>query len=518
MGVVEHSLLQGLQVSGPDHPAILCSEETLTYGALADRVSRFADGLRDAGVAPDDRVALLMNDTPDLVAAHLAAMAAGAVTAAVSTRSSAGDLTQILALVGPAAVVVDAEFAEMSAAALAKSAPGARLLRRDRELQAWKARPAAPLRPVARDPADPAFWVMTSGTTGLPKAVEHSHASVGICAEYHRELLGVTPADRMFATSRLHFAYALCNLLGTLRLGATNIMLERWATAPAVAATMERFAPTIVLSVPSVYHRLLHEGLPQTPAFRAVRHYVSAGERLPPSIWIAWEAASVHPILDGLGCSEVVFMITGNRPDSYRPGSSGHPAPGVEMRIVDDDGVVITEPNRSGRLEVRMGSICLGYRDADNAKAAPPHRPPERFRPDGWFATGDEYMRDEGGFYHHRGRSGDMLRVSGIWISPTEIEDALIGIPSIAEAAAVLGEGPVGLAEIVLYVVPAPAVVPTPNADGAVATTAARERLAQVLPPHKLPRRFEAVSDLPRTATGKVQRHKLRDLLRRDQA
>ena len=518
MDVVDYCLLQGLRVSGPDHPAILCAEETLTYGALTDRVSQFTDGLREAGVRPDDRIALLMNDTPDLVAAHLAAMAAGGVTVAISTRSSAEDLTQILALVGPAAVVADAEFSEMAAAAIAQSAPDAKLLRRDRELLDWKARPAALLRPVERDPSDPAFWVMTSGTTGLPKAVEHSHASVGICAEYHRDLLGVTPADRMFATSRLHFAYALCNLLGTLRLGATNVMLERWATAPAVAATMERFAPTIVLSVPSVYHRLLHEGLPQKPAFRAVRHYVSAGERLPPSIWSAWETASGRPILDGLGCSEVVFMITGNRPDSYRPGSSGHAAPGVEMRIVDEDGAVITEPNRSGRLEVKMGSVCLGYRDADNAKDAPPHRPAERFRPDGWFATGDEYMRDEDGFYHHRGRSGDMLRVSGIWISPTEIEDALVGIPSIAEAAAVLGEGPIGLAEIVLYVVPAPDVVPTPNADGDAATTAARERLAKVLPPHKLPRRFEAVADLPRTATGKVQRHKLRDLLRRNQA
>jgi benzoate-CoA ligase len=134
----------------------------------------------------------------------------------------------------------------------------------------------------------------------------------------------------------------------------------------------------------------------------------------------------------------------------------------------------------------------------------------ERFRPGGWFATGDEYLRDADGFYHHRGRSGDMLRVSGVWISPAEIEDALAGIPSLVESAAVLGENKIGLAEIVLYIVPAA------GADGAAAVAAARERLSQALPSYKQPRRFEIVADLPRTATGKIQRHKLRERLRGD--
>ncbi len=277
MGVVDHCLLHGLRLSGPDHPAILCAEESLTYGALTDRVSQFAAGLQAGGVAPGDRVALLLHDTPDFVAMHLAVMAVGAVTVAISTRSGADDLAQTLALVGPSAIVVDTDFGELAFYARSISAPAARLFWRDRELKAWKAQSAEPLRPVPCHPTDPAFWVMTSGTTGQPKAVEHSHESVGICAEFHRDLLGVTPADRMFATSRLHFAYALCNLLGTLRLGATNVMLERWATASAVAATMEQFAPTIVLSVPSVYHRLLHEksagnaGVPCGPPLRVGR-------------------------------------------------------------------------------------------------------------------------------------------------------------------------------------------------------------------------------------------------------
>ena len=426
----------------------------------------------------------------------------------MSSRAGAEELEQILAIVRPAVLVIDDEFAEVAAAAVAKASPQTRLLHRDRELAAWKSEPAAPLVPVPREPDDPAFWVMTSGTTGVPKAVEHHHRNVGMCAEYYEQVLGCTSDDRLFATSRFHFAYAIGNMFAALRLGAGNILLERWATAKSVAETVERFKPTVLLSVPAVYHRLLEAGLAQTAPFRALRHFVSAGERLPPQIWTAWEEAGGHPILDGLGCSECVYMIIGNTPARRKPGSSGHAMPSVELRIVDEAGAVIGAADTPGRLEVRMPSVCEGYRYAGGALGEPPQRPAEQFRPDGWFATGDEYFRDADGFYHHRGRTGDMLRVSGIWISPSEIEDALAGQASIAESAAVLGESDIGLAEIVLYVVPAA------GADGAAAVDAARERLAQALPRYKQPRRFEVVADLPRTATGKIQRHKLRELLR----
>src|SRR5690606_32078734 len=199
--------------------------------------------------------------------------------------------------------------------------------------------------------------------------------------------------------------------------------------------------------------------------------------------------------------------VIGNTPTQRRPGSSGVAMPGVELRIVDENGTLITAPDTLGRLQVRMGSVCEGYRAAGEI-ARPPQRPADRFTDDGWFATGDEYLCDADGFYHHRGRTGDMLRVSGLWVSPAEIEDALAGVPSVLESAAVLGENAIGLAEIALYVVPAPGV------DGARATVEAQARLQSVLPGYKRPRRFEAVDDLPRTPTGKVQRHKLRERLR----
>ncbi len=510
MNAVEYCLLHGLKLAGEAHPALLSAAETLSYGALERRVSQFAAGLRELGVGTSDRVGMLMLDTPDLVAMHLAAMAAGGIAVAVSSRAGPEELEQILAIVRPAVLVIDAEFEEFVAAAIAAVSSRTKLIRRDRELAVWKSAQAAPLVPAQRKPNDPAFWVMTSGTTGVPKAVEHHHRNVGICADYYEQVLGCTREDRTFATSRFHFAYAIGNMFASLRMGAGNILLERWATAPSVAETVERLKPTVLLSVPAVYHRLLEAGLAGTAPFRALRHFVSAGERMPPQIWNEWEAAGGHPILDGLGCSECVYMIIGNTPSRRKPGSSGDAMPGVELRIVDDSGAPVAAPDTPGRLEVRMGSVCEGYRSAGETLDTPPRRPTEQFRPDGWFSTGDEYLRDAEGFYHHRGRTGDMLRVSGIWISPAEIEDALAGHASIVESAAVLGESDIGLAEIVLYVVPAA------GADGAAVTAAARERLAQALPRYKQPRRFEIVSDLPRTATGKIQRHKLRTLARRD--
>lgn len=509
MNAVEYCLLHGLKVSGPDHPALLSASETLSYGALVARVSQFAAALREAGIKPRDRVGMLMLDTPDLVALHQAAMAVGAIAVAMSSRATPEELRQIISIVRPAVLVIDAEFSEVAAGAIAAASPQTRLFSRDGDLAAWKKKPAAPLTPEWREPSDPAFWVMTSGTTGTPKAVEHHHRNVGISADYYAEVLGCTNQDRLFATSRFHFAYAIGNMFAALRMGAGNILLERWATERSVAETVERFAPTVLLSVPAVYHRLLEAGLPRTPPFRALRHYVSAGERMPPQIWNAWEKASGLPILDGLGCSELIYMVIGNGLDRRRPGSSGYAMPGVELRIVGEDNAVIETPDTSGRLEVRMPSVCEGYRSSGNLDGAP-ERPSERFKPDGWFSTGDEYVRDADGFYHHRGRTGDILRVSGLWVSPSEIEDALAGIGSIAESAAVLGENEIGLAEIVLYVVPAP------GADGGHATKAAHERLAEVLPRYKQPRRFEAIAELPRTATGKVRRHKLREFLKRE--
>ena len=405
---------------------------------------------------PGDRVGMLMLDTPDIVALHLAAMAAGAIAVAMSSRAGDDELAQMLAIVRPRGGR-DRRRVRRGCGFAPSRRPRRqpKLLRRERELAAWKAKPAAALMPVPRAPDDPAFWVMTSGTTGQPKAVEHCHGNVGICAAYYEQVLGCTHIDRLFATSRFHFAYAIGNMFAALRMGASNVLLERWATAPSVAETVERFKPTVLLSVPAVYHRLLEAGLAPTAPFRALRHFVSAGERLPPQIWNAWEAGGGHPILDGLGCSECVYMVIGNTPQARRPGSSGQAMPSVELRIVDDGGAVVAEADTSGRLEVRMPSVCAGYRVG--------RQPPERAAA---AAAGTVSARR---LVRHRRRVSARRRrllsssrpqrrhAAGVGHLDfaAEIEDALGRHRSIAETAAVLGESEIGLAEIVLYVVPA---------------------------------------------------------------
>ena len=505
MNAAEYVLAGGLAVAGPDKPAIVSGDGAVTYGALALRVSRFAAALREAGMKPGDRVAMVMLDHSDLVAFYLAIIAAGGVAITVSTRATNDDLRHIFAIVRPFAVVAESDFAPAVAAGIT---PDAKLFLRERELRSWAQRPETDFVSCAREPDDPAYWVMTSGTTGQPKAVEHRHDNVCACTDYLLHGLAATAEDRFFPTSRLNFAYALGAMFGALRLGATLILHERWPTPPSIAATVELHRPSIVLSVPTLFHKLCESEFAPNFAFRAVRCYVSAGERLPPRIGAEWENVTGRPIIDAMSCSELVHKIFTNTLSARRAGSSGRPLRGVEVRLIAQDGSEITQPGRSGRLEVRAPFLCAGYRLADVPLHAPAHRPAERFRGD-WFATGDEYLRDEDGFYHHCGRSDDMLKVAGLWVSPSEIEDALAGIPMIAEAAAVLSESAAGLSEIVLYI------VATSSADGDVALAAAREQLARKLPASKLPRQYVLVAELPRTTTGKVQRHKLRAELQR---
>jgi 3-hydroxybenzoate/4-hydroxybenzoate---CoA ligase len=502
MNAAEHVLRGGLAAAGADGLAIVGAQESLTYAGLIQRVGRLAAGLRAAGLRPGDRVALLMLDTPDLAALHLAVMAAGGIAVALSGRSALHDLRRSLALVRPAAIAVDREFAPVAELCLAAESRAPLILRED-DLARWKATEAE-FAPLPRLPADPAFWVMTSGTTGDPKAVEHRHDNVLTCERFFVETLAATPADRFFATSRLNFSYALGTMFGVLRIGATLVLHAPWPNAAAVAETVARHRPTIMLSVPALYHMLLDHGAAKIPGFAAVRCYVSAGERLPPKIAQAWAKATGVAPLDALGCSETVYKILTNTPAHCRAGSSGYPAPGAEVRLVGEDGAPIDGVDQPGMLEVRLASVCAGYRTADMPPNAPTLRPPARFRPDGWFATGDVYVRDADGFFHHRGRSDDMLKIAGQWVSPTEIEDALGGIPAIAEVAVVAAKTVLGLTEVVLHVVPSAGI------DPQVALAAAQEQVARLLPSWKRPRRFVVADTLPRTQTGKMQRHRLR--------
>ena len=235
MNAAKYVLAGGLAVVGPHKPAVVNGGESISYGDLAVRVSRFAGALREAGMKPGDRVALFMLDHADLVSMYLAVIAAGGVAVAVSTRATGDDLRHILAIIRPFAVIAESDFAPAITTGMA---PNAKLFLRQRHLRSWMQRSETEFVPCVRRPDDPAYWVMTSGTTGQPKAVEHRHDNVFACTDYLVRGLAATSADRFFPTSRLNFAYALGAMFGALRLGATLILHEGWPTPPSVAATV----------------------------------------------------------------------------------------------------------------------------------------------------------------------------------------------------------------------------------------------------------------------------------------
>jgi acyl-coenzyme A synthetase/AMP-(fatty) acid ligase len=488
MNAAQYVLAGGVALAGWDKSAIVTDDESVSYGNLIVRVSRFAAALLDAGLLPGDRVALIMFDHADLVASYFAVIAAGGIAVALSTRANQVDLQNVFAIVRPFAVIAETELATN----IANSAPHAIQVLRERELRIWKQRSEEVIEFCDCQPNDPAFWVMTSGTTGRPKAVEHHHANVLACADFLVDALAATASDRLLPVSRLNFAYALGAMFGTLRLGATLI-----------AAAVDINRPSVVLSVPTLFHKLRELSAEPSSAFCDVRCYVSAGERLSPQIAAEWERATNRPIIDAMSCSELVNKIFSNTLSERRLGSSGRPVRGVEVRLIDPNGSEITQPRRGGQLEVRAQFLCAGYRTAEHPPNAPALKPAENFHGE-WFSTGDQYMRDDDGFYYHCGRTDDMLRVSGLWVAPSEIEDALSGVPAVADAAAVLTQSFAGLSEILLYVVPAA------GTEGNAAIAAAREQLTRTLPSSKLPRRYALVAELPRTANGKIQRHKLR--------
>jgi benzoate-CoA ligase len=342
---------------------------------------------------------------------------------------------------------------------------------------------------------DMALWLYTSGTTGTPKAAVHLHRDLVAGRPYGVEVLGVGADDRVLATSRLFFAYALGTaLLVPFLVGASTCLCAEWPEPRTVADSVRRHRPTVLFSVPTFYGRMLRTELPPD-AFRPLRFAVSAGERLPPEIYHAYRERFGLEIVDGLGATETIFMALSNRPGRSRPGSSGTPVPGTEARLVDVHGRDVAA-GEDGALHVRMASTSPFYWGRVEAS--------RRAFADGWFRTGDVYARDADGFYHHRGREDDFFKVAGQWVAPAQVEAALLRHPDVTDAAVVGLAEPGGLIKACAFVVA--------RSGAGAGLDAALHALAEAaLPPHQRPRRILMVSELPRTATGKLQRFRLVD-------
>jgi benzoate-CoA ligase len=482
--------------------ALKWREETIVYEELYERMLRAAAVIKAHGVEAEQRVALMLKDYPGLVQAYLGAMAAGAVPVAVNLRATAADLAHVLADSRARFLVLDREFMITAQAALERVSPRPAVILAEAgnpHRDAWMAligkhEPLAAPVPMSRD--DMAFWIYTSGTTGAPKAAVHLHKDVLNATDY-TDVLGLGPGDTVFATSKLFFAYALGNaMFAALQKGATTVLLDRWPDLDAVAGVIEKHKPTLVFSVPTLYRNMLERGVAAAPAFRQVRHYVSAGERLPEALWRRWKEATGVSILDGMGTSETIYMMLTNRPDATKPGSSGQPVPGVECKLADALGnpVPAGEP---GILWAKIASRADRYWNAQ-AKSR------EAF-PGAWFRSGDMYTVDAEGYWHHQGRADDMLKISGQWVSPGEIEDAALAHAGVKDACAVGLPDTDGLPRVALFVVP-----PQSGANEVALAENIRAALKAHLSPYKIPKWIKAVPEIPRTATGKAQRFVLR--------
>jgi benzoate-CoA ligase family protein len=480
---------------------------SLTYAELAQRVAAFAAGLQALGVRPEERVVLVTSDRPETVITFLALLRMGAVAVPVSTMYNGAELGELLRDTRARVVVATSEFAAVTREAMSLAPEAGTLVLAGEDggdgtgARSWagvlaEGQRAGPAAPYDTWFDSPGFWLYTSGTTGTPKAAMHRHGSIArVCETYAHQVLGITPEDRCYSVAKLFFAYGIGNsLFFPFSVGATAVLDPARATPAGAAARLAEDRPSLFFAGPAFFAALLAADVP-AEAFASVRLATSAGEALPAEIYRRFTSRYGVDIIDGLGSTEALHIFISNRPDAVRPGTSGTVVPGYEARLVDDNGEAVAD-GHPGRLLVRGDSIATGYwcRVATTRQVF-----------DGeWLRTGDTYIRSEDGFYTCLGRTNDMIKAGGIWVSPTEVEARIVQHESVAECAVVGLRDADGLEEVVACVV----AMPGQAVDGDELIAFCREGLAAF----KRPREVLVVEGLPKTATGKIQRVVVREI------
>jgi benzoate-CoA ligase family protein len=487
-----------------DSIAIECGDERVSYHQVLERVNRFGNALRHAlGVRIEERVLLLLLDCPEYAYSFFGAMKIGAVPIPTSTLFKPADYEYLLNDSRARVIVVsEALLPQLQAIprqrlrylrdviVVGNAPPGAQAF--DELLAA--AAPELEAEPTSKD--DTAFWLYSSGSTGAPKGCVHLHHDMLVCTElYARGVLGMTERDRCFSVAKLFFAYGLGNALYfPFAVGATTILFPGSPTAPNVFDVVRRHKPTLFYSVPTNYAMLLANEAGCD--FSSVRWGVSAGEALPPAVFERFQKRFGVTILDGIGSTEILHIFVSNQPDAIRPGSSGRPVAGYETRILDEE-MQPVGVGEIGNLFVKGDSTCAYYWNK--------HEKTKDTIEGHWIRTGDKYYQDADGFLWYAGRGDDMLKVGGIWVSPVEVENALVEHPAVLEVGVVGKEDHDRLMKPQAYVVCAPGYTGSPELAVELQEFV-RARLAE----YKRPRWVEFVSDLPKTGTGKTQRYKLR--------
>jgi benzoate-CoA ligase family protein len=488
-------------------PAILCGDRTLTYRDLCEGVNRAGNALKALGVRMEERVAILLPDSPEWALAFFGAIKLGAVAVPMNTMLPPKDYQYLLDDCRARVLVTDSAMLERLGEVrgglrflehvVVTGGPGKGCLCLEDLL---RDAPAS-LEPAATSKDDAAFWLYSSGTTGFPKGAVHLHHDMIVAADlYARNTIGLRESDVSFSVAKLFFAYGLGNgLYFSLRVGATTVLLPDRPTPEKVFEVIDRYRPTVFYSVPTGYAALLHAAENGgRDRLEGVRMCVSAGEPLPPHLFEKWQERFGLEILDGIGSTEILHIFISNRPGQARAGSTGQIVEGYEAKIVDDHGNPVP-PRQVGTLWIRGDSIASGYWNKHEQTKDTFHGE--------WINTHDKFLVDEDGYFWYAGRTDDMIKVSGQAVWPADIESVL------QRHRAVLESGVVGTADRDGLIKPrAYVVLKDGHRPSAELARELQEFVKQGAGYHKYPRKITFVDELPKTATGKIQRYRLREL------
>ena len=477
----------------------------LTYGELQRQSCRVANMLKRLGVRREERVAMIMLDTVDFPAVFLGAIRAGIVPVPLNTLLTADQYAYVLADCRARVLFVSEALLPVVKDMVGRMADLDHVVVAGNDAHGHKklseelAGESDVFATAATHPDEPAFWLYSSGSTGNPKGVRHLHASLAATAEtYAKQVLGIREDDVCLSAAKLFFAYGLGNALTfPMSVGATSVLNTERPTPAAMFALMNKYNPTIFYGVPTLFSAMLNdESLKAQRGGTRLRVCTSAGEALPESVGNAWKTRFNVDILDGVGTTELLHIFLSNAPGDIKYGTSGRAVPGYKVRLVSEAGTDVAD-GEIGELLVDAPSAGDGYWN-QRSKSRRTFEGP-------WTRTGDKYIRDAEGRYTFCGRSDDMFKVSGIWVSPFEVESALITHPAVLEAAVVPEADGEGLLKPKAFVV-LRANTATKGLDEAL-----KEHVKQKIGVWKYPRWIETVETLPKTATGKIQRFKLRD-------
>jgi benzoate-CoA ligase family protein len=502
--IVDHFVDRHVREGRGSKAAVLSENRTWTYREVADLVGRVGNGLQKLGVGSGDRVLLLLLDSVEFAACYFGAMKIGAVPVPTNPYLRAQDYAYFLdesqARVVVADVSVEPEIASIIErrphllhAIVVGARSGSHIAWQD-----WVA-DSSPELDACGGSQRGTFWLWTSGSTGMPKAAVHRYGDWQHCCEhYARGVLGISENDLTFSSSKLFHAYGLGNaLMFPFHVGATTMLDSRKPQARSLLEKAHRFRPTLFFSVPTLYAAMLDlTDAPHAYDLSSMRYAVSAAEPLPAEIFKKWKQRFGMEILDGVGSTELLHVYLSSRPGRVRPGSTGQPVDGYELRVVDESGKDVAA-GVVGDLIVRGGSTASCYWNREELSA-------ERMRGE-WFYTGDRFSADVDGYFWFAGRSDDMFRCCGQWVSPLEVENTLLEHPAVLEVAVAPCEQANGLVIPQAFIVLRHGIARSTDLMNEL-----QQHVKQRISPYKYPRRIEFLEQLPRNAAGKLVRHKLR--------